>query len=94
MLFIIIHRHLHLTGLAIQTTLPPESPGFVVVFSLVPSESEDSVRSKVYMIHDERRSVDISLNETFQLNCSDRDVESCAASDHPNHECEASLAGA
>ena len=67
-----------MTGVAIQTTLPPDSPGFVVEFNLVPKEQEDSVRSKVYMTHDERRVVDISLNESFELNCTREDVETCS----------------
>lgn len=61
--------------LAIQTTLPPGAPGFVVEVTLAPKPSE-VVRSKVYVTN--QPEVDITLNEPFYLQCSEFELASCS----------------
>lgn len=64
-----------LDTLAIQTTLPPGAPGFVVEVTLAPKPSE-VVRSKVYVTN--QPEVDITLNEPFYLQCSEFELASCS----------------
>ena len=61
--------------MAIQTTLQPGIPGFIVEVTLVPRNTE-IIRSKVYVTT--RPEVNTTLSESFQLKCFDVDIERCS----------------